>query len=532
MNVRGMSPKATSDCKWKRPFLSDNFLNRKDTFVPYMCITETWLKSYITDAQTGIANYNVHRSDRRFRKGGGALIYVHDSLLVSNEDKYDDGVCEAVMIHIDSLKTIVACVYRPPDSGTASFKKLMSQVQQYLDQADPTYEKILTGDYNLPNINWDTQSVRTNLGTELAECAHILLNTVGSNFLSQVIEAPTRDSAILDLFLTCNDSTIAEISVSETPLSDHNVIRLDLAYDARDNNQQTHIKEIDPLSFRALDVHNADSELLDAALDDVDWDQMFTLCSQCHDNDEDRISAYSELVRLITLQLCLTIVPAKKIPTPGVPGKNRHSLYNRRRKVTSRLNCLKRVNPSSPSIAKLDRELNLLEISIRDAITDELEKREKKAVGCIKDNPSYFFSYAKRFSKLKSNVGPLRDSQGNLKHQPEDMANILQEQYSSVFSNPESPDIDPLASHVEANVESDIIDIEITQEFMIEAMNELDPKSSAPEGDIPAKVLKSCRRSLSKPLVVLWKNSLDKGIIPDQLKRQYIAPIFKKRRKN
>ena len=26
----------------------------------------------------------------------------------------------------------------------------------------------------------------------------------------------------------------------------------------------------------------------------------------------------------------------------------------------------------------------------------------------------------------------------------------------------------------------------------------------------------------------MWQSSLDKGIIPDQLKRQYIAPIFKK----
>ena len=528
MNVRGMSPKATSDCKWKRPFISDNFLNCNDTFVPYMCITETWLKSYVTDAQIDIVNYNVYRADRRFRKGGGALIYVHDSLLVSNEHKYDDGVCEAIMIHIDSIKTVVACVYRPPDSGTASFKKVMRQTQEYLDKADPSYDKILTGDYNLPNINWDTQTVRKTLGSETTECANILLNAVGSNFLSQVIEAPTRGYAILDLFLTSNDSTIAEISVSDTPLSDHDIIRLDLAFDARDKNQQTHVKDIDPLSFRALDIHNVNSESLDASLNDVDWDQMFVLCSQCYDNDDDCINAYSELVRLITLQLCLSVVPAKKIPTPGVPGKNRRSLYNRRRKLKSRLKSLKCVNPSSPNIAKLDRELNLLEINIRDAINDELEKREKKAVGSIKENPSYFFSYAKRFSKLKSNVGPLKDSQGNLKHQPEDMANILQGQYSSVFSDPESPDIDSSASHVEANDESSVTDIEITQELMIEAMNELDPKSSAPDGDIPAKILKSCRQALSQPLVILWQSSLDKGIIPDQLKRQYIAPIFKK----
>ena len=63
---------------------------------------------------------------------------------------------------------------------------------------------------------------------------------------------------------------------------------------------------------------------------------------------------------------------------------------------------------------------------------------------------------------------------------------------------------------------------------MIEAMNELNPNSSAPDGDIPAKILKNCRASLSQALVILWSNSIDKGIIPDQLKKQFIAPVFKK----
>ena len=167
-------------------------------------------------------------------------------------------------------------------------------------------------------------------------------------------------------------------------------------------------------------------------------------------------------------------------------------------------------------------------IQIRGTIESDLNARESKAVENIKENPSYFYSYAKQFAKTRSNVGPLKNGDGDLKHQPEDMANILQSQYSSVFSDPDSPNIDPTATHTTKNDSSDMADIEVTPKLMMDAMAELDAKSSAPDGDIPAKVLHDCRKSLCKPLVILWKKSFDIGLIPEQFKKQYIAPIFKK----
>jgi len=157
-----------------------------------------------------------------------------------------------------------------------------------------------------------------------------------------------------------------------------------------------------------------------------------------------------------------------------------------------------------------------------------LNIKEDKVVTNIKENPRYFFSYAKRFAKTKSNVGPLRDNNGNLKHKPKEMANILQSQYSSVFSDPNSPDIDLDATHTEKNNTSSLTDIEVTLELMMEAMSELNANSSAPDCEIPARILKNCRKSLCKPLTILWQKSSKAGIIPTQFKKQFIAPIFKK----
>jgi len=49
---------------------------------------------------------------------------------------------------------------------------------------------IIFGDFNFPNINWDSHSV-TNL--EVAD----FLKCIQENFLCQYVEGPTRDGAVL-----------------------------------------------------------------------------------------------------------------------------------------------------------------------------------------------------------------------------------------------------------------------------------------------------------------------------------------------
>ncbi|CAL8281689.1 unnamed protein product [Gadus morhua 'NCC'] len=97
---------------------------------------------------------------------------------------------------------------------------------------------------------------------------------------------------------------------------------------------------------------------------------------------------------------------------------------------------------SSPEIQKLKDNISLLQIDLCDTILKELQIREQRAVDTIKTNLRYFYSFAKRFAKAKSNAGPLKDSSNTLRHRPQDMANILQEQFYSAFSDPESPDIE------------------------------------------------------------------------------------------
>ena len=107
------------------------------------------------------------------------------------------------------------------------------------------------------------------------------------------------------------------------------------------------------------------------------------------------------------------------------------------------------------------------------------------------------------------------------------MADLLQKQYSSVFSDPNADGLDSEASKVSA-AESFLSDIPVTEKDMTDAMQELNPWSSGPDCEIPAKILRDCRVVLCVPLTILWKQSLASGYIPETFKQQFIAPIYKK----
>ena len=93
-----MNPSASSSVRWKIDELQSLIQEErvKNHSIPFLAVTETWLKSYISNAQLQIPGYVVSRSDRGNRTGGGVLLYSHQNLPVSDCESFDDGVCEAV----------------------------------------------------------------------------------------------------------------------------------------------------------------------------------------------------------------------------------------------------------------------------------------------------------------------------------------------------------------------------------------------------------------------------------------------------
>ena len=193
-------------------------------------------------------------------------------------------------------------------------------------------------------------------------------------------------------------------------------------------------------------------------------------------------------------------------PALTKPGRYRKILTRKKRKLNARLRALKLQHPSSPGIQNLKDKLSIIQLKIRDSIFNQLKFKESKVIQSIKDNPSFFFSYAKQKAKVKSSIGPLLDPDGTFHSSPKKMADLLQSQYTSVFSDPNDPKAK--LSHLTVNFLEPLTDFTFSPADIQAAIDEIDENSSCGENDIPAKVLRQCRENLSYPIYLLWEESL------------------------
>ena len=170
----------------------------------------------------------------------------------------------------------------------------------------------------------------------------------------------------------------------------------------------------------------------------------------------------------------------------------------------------------------LKTKLIQIERSLQDSYQSQAVYDESKAVEAIRENPKYFYSYAKKRQKLKSEIGPLMNSKGIPTNKPQEMAELLSEQFLKAFSSPMSLPLD-LSTTPQPNIN----DLHFTPAMIIEAINEVRNNSAPGPDRFPAILLKNCRDELAYPLYLIWRASLDTGIIPKISKSSIITPIFK-----
>ncbi|CAL8335506.1 unnamed protein product [Boreogadus saida] len=264
----------------------------------------------------------------------------------------------------------------------------------------------ITGDFNFPKIDWEHGS------TTLDESEEMLMRFIDSNFLSQIVREPTRSPNILDLVITNKPDYVVETNITTTPLSDHMLVEVVLGCNllAEDTQPSNIHQETDKFSFRAVNCHETDFNGMNEELSSIDWEELYQLC----ENDTEG-SLFLELFRPVVINLFKPKISDLDLMRP--PGKRRskstrekYTLKRRRRKRNAQISTLRQENPTSQRLPKLIEEVNLLAFDISEAIISDLDAREAKAVGSVKSNPRYFYSYAKRFSKTKSTVAPLRSA--------------------------------------------------------------------------------------------------------------------------
>ena len=129
-------------------------------------------------------------------------------------------------------------------------------------------------------------------------------------------------------------------------------------------------------------------------------------------------------------------------------------------------------------------------------------------------------------------IGPLFQGNSSLTADHKRISEILNEQFKSVFTTPmghmqiNKPDefFSTTALHREM-VTIDYIDIK--EEDVISAIDEMSLNSATGPDGLPAILLKSCKQALAKPLQILFQSFLAGGKLPKKLKEGIICPIHK-----
>jgi hypothetical protein len=114
-------------------------------------------------------------------------------------------------------------------------------------------------------------------------------------------------------------------------------------------------------------------------------------------------------------------------------------------------------------------------MQMRDTIHGELELKEQE----VKKNSKYLVHlYAKQFLKRSTDIKLLKDKDNKPVQDKKGIADLLQKQYMSVFSDPNNPaKEDPTFSPATAAMSDD--DLTFTKEDVIEAIDEVNPNAAS-----------------------------------------------------
>ena len=102
----------------------------------------------------------------------------------------------------------------------------LSRLEASLDKLNHKSNKhfLLCGDFNCPDIDWAQGTVNPN--ADQRDVQQQLLDIASSHCLTQVVEEPTRQGNILDLYFTTNHSLVKGVSVIPG-ISDHDAVVID-----------------------------------------------------------------------------------------------------------------------------------------------------------------------------------------------------------------------------------------------------------------------------------------------------------------
>ena len=521
----------------KSPFLCDL---AQDSNSMWCAVTETWLRPEICDSEllVHLPGYALLRSDRVGRQRGGVCLLLREELTGEVLGTFSNGVCDLLVVRVHQLNTVVAVLYRPPDTTLKEFQAALSWLDEVLlDLSAPTPTIALMGDFNFPAsvVTWPGENgallprvaahrQAESAGPQVWQQCRKLCQLMANHNLVQTVDQATHGCEILDLIWTNNEDLISDIQVMPyLEFTDHSVIVATTSFKMKEENSKEPQFLLDSgRRLKVLDFARAPWPELRARLQQMDWSPM---------EERARLSpaaAYDWLMAAL-LPLLEELVPTRKVGQKH--GKKK--IDKERRLVWRKLGRVRRAILFTLSATRMSELLSAkqkLEEELRDSYANTGWQEESEVVSKMKTNTKAFFTYAKARQQTRARVGPFIDPSSGLPNPDTDFTvEQLSQQYSSVFVQPRAEWAvpSPAAFFATDGSGGKVGDFDFSEQDIMNACKELKPDSAPGPDGIPAELLKTARAELARPLYILWRASLDQGSIPPDLLLVQVSPLHK-----
>ena len=151
---------------------------------------------------------------------------------------------------------------------------------------------------------------------------------------------------------------------------------------------------------------------------------------------------------------------------------------------------------------------------------------EDRVAAAAKDNPKAFFAHVNSRKPVKNTIGPLKDRTGSIISSDEGMANILNEYFTSGFTEEDTSEIPIVPIVYWGN--NPLRKIEITVDKVKMKLKKLNSnKSAGPDGFYP-RVIKETEEETAPHFCNIFRTSLEQRKAVRDWKLQNISPLFKK----
>ena len=461
-------------------------------------ITETWINSTRVDylAEYALPGYDIFCCERTNRSGGGVMFYIKSNLNPRMIPTPNIANINITFTQIESKrkKIMLGLIYRPPAQSNATDEKLYDIIADICS----VNNCVIMGDFNLPVTRWG-EPITAHAGQKLYQC-------LIESSLHQHVKEPTRGNNILDIILTTDENLVKDVEIGpEFSTSDHGRVLFTINFD---KGVVSESKEKIP------DYRRANYARLRSQLASINWKEQLAT--------PDVNKAWQVFAKEL-----------KEATNLCVPLRNRRKLKNTKPKwwnndIRSSLLAKKKAyhkykltqnNNDKLEHDRLRRQAKKLIRSSKKTIEAQIAKS-------CKTNPKAFYSYVKSKRVSTSTIGPLITEDGKQTENDTDMANTLNEYFSSVFTTENVQG--SLPTPLPQSRGTTLPDFTITESEVLSVMNSMNVNKTPGPDKVSPRLLKEARSELTEPLTILFNKTLVAGKVPHEWKQANVTPIFKK----